>query len=360
MDKLANFMKWYADHRDGFGIEESPTRGFLLHWGGRSEYCSVVRLFELFNDGKCPLPDVTYVGPDVDQLPDISKLSLSGSFRCHQKGLTTLQGVPRHIKGNFVCSYNELRDLRGGPLTVGGHYDCHANRLIILEGAPKKVHGFDCHNNQLTNLFGGPTEVALRYDCSTNKLTSLRGAPAACHSFIAHTNRLQSLAHLPQTVLVPDVRANAKQFTQREAQRATTGYYLATLGGLAEAGEDDPRFIDADSEFNSNLRNFVHEYDRSYKVPGEAMVVGRRKGYIISDLAGLDPVAWAMAASDDRDPEAVAQDMARRWCVKLGSWQPATEAQKRGYRCNSNPKQWFTRQIMEPATLGGMVERLLA
>jgi len=103
---------------------------------------------------------------------------ISGSFRCSDNRLTTLEGAPQKVEGDFDCYENQLTSLVGAPQEVIGDFSCHSNMLTSLEGAPQIVgDAFYCGFNQLTSLEGAPQEVGGSFHCEYNKLTSLEGAP---------------------------------------------------------------------------------------------------------------------------------------------------------------------------------------
>lgn len=193
-------------------------------------------------------PDGTYeaVG-DVDlgargltKLPDLSNVSLTGSFICSGNALTSLKGAPRTVgenfdcrenlletlegspvwvRGNFCASLNRLMTLEGGPRFVDGGYYCNGNSLASLKGAPQLCAQFDASDNNLTTLEGGPKEVGKNFWCDNNRLTSLehgplkvdelyscrnnqletlQGAPSHAHIFTCTENRLTRFRHAPE------------------------------------------------------------------------------------------------------------------------------------------------------------------
>ena len=97
-------------------------------------------------------------GMDLEKLPDLSDVTVTGSFN---------------------CAHNRLRTLKGAPRKVGHNFDCHGNCLYTLNGAPSHVgNNFDCRNNYLNDLMGGPQHVGGRFDCSHNhSLKWLKGGP---------------------------------------------------------------------------------------------------------------------------------------------------------------------------------------
>ncbi len=139
---------------------------------------------------------------DLEELPDLSKWVIKGTFSCLADKLTSLRGAPQNVGGNFDCASNQLTSLDGAPQNVGGNFDCASNQLTSLDGAPQKVGGsFMCNFNQLTSLEGGPKSVGGDFYCSGNKLTNLVGVPEIVGgNFSCVNNQLTSLIGAPQTV----------------------------------------------------------------------------------------------------------------------------------------------------------------
>lgn len=139
----------------------------------------------------------------VDYTRQGGRLFVQGDIDIGDRGLEQLPDLSNvSVKGNFKCSKNKLTSLKGAPRHVGGYFDCHGNALATLEGAPAYVGGvFDCHDNKLTSLAGGPEKTGASYYCNDNLLTSLEGAPSWIHgAFYCNKNRLESLAHGPRHV----------------------------------------------------------------------------------------------------------------------------------------------------------------
>ena len=59
---------------------------------------------------------------------------VSGSFKCSQNNLTSLEGSPKEVGDSFDCTYNKLTSLRGGPQEVSGDFWCRKNQLTSLDG----------------------------------------------------------------------------------------------------------------------------------------------------------------------------------------------------------------------------------
>ena len=126
---------------------------------------------------------------------------LRGSFICHGNSLTSLKGVTPIIKGDFDCSANILTDLIDSPKEVRGYYDCSDNKIRSLEGVPKKLKDFICSNNPLDSLEGGPTEIGDSYSCGECGLKSLKGSPKEIKGdFDCTYNELKTLEGAPNLV----------------------------------------------------------------------------------------------------------------------------------------------------------------
>ena len=138
----------------------------------------------------------------LTELPDMSTVTILGSFTCYHNQLTNLMGAPKHVGGNFNCGRNQLTSLTGAPKQIGGNFFCHNNQLTSLTGAPKQIGGiFYCSGNKLTNLTGAPNEVGGNFDCDHNQLTSLTGAPKHVGgNFTCRHNQLTSLMGAPKKI----------------------------------------------------------------------------------------------------------------------------------------------------------------
>ncbi len=157
-------------------------------------------------DGLVLHADLNLHGMHLTQLPDLSKVTLCGSFDCSGNSLTDLTGAPRSVTGNFNCSDNHLTSLKGAPEKVGGSFDCSNNRLSDLNGTPRFVGcSFNCSSNELKSLQGFP-EMPENFggdiDCSSNMLTNFEGLPQLekVHAFDCAHNQLVSLQGAPQFI----------------------------------------------------------------------------------------------------------------------------------------------------------------
>jgi len=181
------------------------------------------KLYDIYNlpknfviNGDLDLSDM-----ELEKLPDLSTVTVKGSFYCHYNKLVNLVGSPKIVEGDFYCKNNQLISLKGitqfingslscrnnllsdleyAPKSVGGNFDCSHNKLVNLKLAPKIVKGdFDCHDNQLTSLIGAPERVG-NFSCYNNLLTNLKGGPKIASWFDCHDNQLTSLIGAPKEV----------------------------------------------------------------------------------------------------------------------------------------------------------------
>ena len=138
----------------------------------------------------------------LTELPDMSTVTILGSFICYHNQLTSLTGAPKHVGGDFNCDNNQLTSLTGAPKQVGGEFTCNHNQLTSLTGAPENVGwNFYCDHNQLTSLIGAPKHVGGGFSCGANQLTSLIGAPENVGgNFYCDYNQLTSLTGVPKHV----------------------------------------------------------------------------------------------------------------------------------------------------------------
>lgn len=107
------------------------------------------KLYDVFNLPKnfVVKGDLFLGDMDLEQLPDLSTITVEGDFCCSDNRLANLKGAPRIVKGNFNCSNNPLISLNGAPESVGGSFYCSNNQLTNLKGAPQSVGGcFYCIN----------------------------------------------------------------------------------------------------------------------------------------------------------------------------------------------------------------------
>ena len=93
-------------------------------------------------DGTLFVPgNLDFSGKGLTQLPDMSAVSVGGSFNCHDNQLTSLEHAPHTVTGDLSCDNNQLASLEHAPQSVGGYFSCYNNQLISLAGAPQSVGG---------------------------------------------------------------------------------------------------------------------------------------------------------------------------------------------------------------------------
>ena len=139
------------------------------------------------------LGDIDLTRMVLEELPDMSTVTVMGHFMCNHNQLKSLQGAPRIINGDFICSYNQLTTLQGAPQTVGGDFLCNNNELTSLQGAPQTIgKDFSCNNNELTSLENAPKTVGSDFFCCNNKLMSLHGKPTHIQRYFYWDNKLLS------------------------------------------------------------------------------------------------------------------------------------------------------------------------
>lgn len=150
-------------------------------------------------DGSIVIPgDLDLSNQNLVALPDISAVTVKGSFSCNGNWLTSLKGAPHTVGGGFYCYDNQLESLEGAPQNVGGSFSCERNVLTSLKGAPQAVGwNFSCNGNQLASLQGAPQAVRGDFSCTGNKLANLEHAPRDCR-IISDFGNFASWAEVPQ------------------------------------------------------------------------------------------------------------------------------------------------------------------
>lgn len=104
----------------GLGEERNPV-GKLL--GEAHE-----DLFSRIKDGQIQ-GSVNLSRRGLTELPDLSRVKVTGHFDCSNNSLTSLVGAPHAVGGGFNCSANQLTSLKGAPHEVGGIFVCWGNPL---------------------------------------------------------------------------------------------------------------------------------------------------------------------------------------------------------------------------------------
>ena len=132
---------------------------------------------------------------NLNELPNLSNITINGNFTCSDNKLTTLKNCPNKVNGGFFCHNNCLNSLKFFPQELNGGFYCHYNNLTTLIGCPNEINGdFQCRNNNLTSLKGCPIKINGHFGCNNNKLTSLKNGPKEVNgNFHCYGNKLESL-----------------------------------------------------------------------------------------------------------------------------------------------------------------------
>ena len=84
-------------------------------------------------------------GMDLEELPDLSDITVTGSFNCANNYLSSLEGAPQHVGGSFDCSHNRLlKTLKDGPQFVGRDFICRGAVSLPSKSKldlPKNIRG---------------------------------------------------------------------------------------------------------------------------------------------------------------------------------------------------------------------------
>ena len=115
----------------------------------------------------------------LKELPDLTRVRVTGSFDCSHNELTSLKGAPQDVGLHFICYVNKLETLEGAPPEVKGNFWAGRNNLPNLKFSPRKIGiSFTCGRNKIKSLEYWPEEVGLNYSCGDNDLASFDHAPA--------------------------------------------------------------------------------------------------------------------------------------------------------------------------------------
>src|SRR6185295_2835682 len=72
--------------------------------------------YEKQPDGSILVPgDLNISTKGLTRLPDLSCVSVGGSFWCQNNPLASLEGAPQSVGGDFYCPNNHLTSLKGAP-----------------------------------------------------------------------------------------------------------------------------------------------------------------------------------------------------------------------------------------------------
>ena len=162
---------------------------------------------------------LTSLGIAFEEKPDGS-LFVPGDINLRDKDLTELPDLTSvSVGGSFNCSWNKLTTLKGAPATVGGGFYCHKNKLISLEGAPAAVGtNFNCSDNQLPSLKHAPAKVGESFCCDFNQLAFLEGIPAKVGNIVSDFGQFPSWGSVPPEIRAcPETRARQNEAIAVEA-----------------------------------------------------------------------------------------------------------------------------------------------
>ena len=147
-------------------------------------------------------------------------LVVSGNIDVARRGITQLPDLSRIVvTGNFYCQNNHLTSLKGAPAEVLGGFWCNDNQLESLEFSPKGVTGqYVCLSNRLTSLAHAPAEIAGEFCCGNNPLTSLEGAPQKFSALHSDLGKFKAWDEVPENIrLSPENRAKQIEATAHDA-----------------------------------------------------------------------------------------------------------------------------------------------
>lgn len=231
--------------------------------------------FNIGQDGAIDVVGDVVVFAKMDRFP-VTFGTITGSFDCSLRGLTSLVGAPHTVTKDFLCNDNKLKDLVGAPRTVGGKFDCSGNFITELASGPDVVKGtYACANNRLTDFTGLPAgfnDILLGSN-QNGKLKSISGITAtSMRGFdISMNSSLESLKGLPRTtesgLWLPD--------------GPNVPYLRAVIG-------DYPRIViqDDSGKENKDMSQLLTDYNRLHKDAGYRAVLALQRYLMKSGLVG--------------------------------------------------------------------------
>jgi hypothetical protein len=140
-------MPWYlsAPMQNTFKKVSAPlseAEQALKSWGIK---------YEKKLDGTLFVPEhLDIYGKGLTRLPDLSSVSVGGTFLCSNNRLTSLEGAPHTVGGDFNCINNRLTSLKGAPNTLGISFYCYNNQLTSLEHVPQN---FKCLHSDFGTFY---------------------------------------------------------------------------------------------------------------------------------------------------------------------------------------------------------------
>ncbi|PHS59117.1 MAG: hypothetical protein COB17_00875 [Sulfurimonas sp.] len=106
---------------------------------------------------------------DLEEYGDLSGTVYEGNMDISNKGLTSLEGMPKEIIGSLICYGNNLKTLEGMPQKIGSYCLVPRNQLTSLKGIAQIISGdFYCGENKLTSLDYLPKMIQGTFTCYGN------------------------------------------------------------------------------------------------------------------------------------------------------------------------------------------------
>lgn len=247
MERYRPYVKNFVIQRR-FGLKEDKANVGLILQNNR--YYDVFKLPQ----GFVVEGDLDLSGLNLMILPDLSSVTVKGSFKCADNHLKTLFGAPQIVAENFDCSGNSLKNLENAPHTVGGNFFCGNNQLESLKGAPHTIgKSFYCSGNRLTDLIYAPQIIGGGFYCNGNKLISLRGAPQIIKgNFCCDHNNLITLTGAPQMVFGDFSCNNNRLQNLKGAPAMVRGNFECRKNWLTTL-ENAPRSVGQDFQCAENM-----------------------------------------------------------------------------------------------------------
>lgn len=131
------------------------------------DYCKIIEICTSYNirnysinqDGSIDVDgNVNLFRRNLIELP-LQFGIVTGSFKCVDNTLTSLNGSPKNVLGDFDCSHNLITSLVGGPVAVGGDYCIGANNLPNLVGCPHRVGGHLYIEGSILSTYSGNVDI---------------------------------------------------------------------------------------------------------------------------------------------------------------------------------------------------------
>ncbi len=194
VDKYIPFIQSFVEAR-GYEIVNDMKNVGLIKKGER-----YYNLFDLPKDEDFTIyGDLDLSNMKLEKLPDLSRVSIFGSFDCSSNRLADLSGMPKRAE-RLLCGNNEIRSLKAVPEGVAA-VSCPNNLLSELPVFPENVVELHCGGNRLEKA--EVNAPGLKWlDCGNNRIKSIGRLPAGLKIFDCSWNDLEKLENLPENLLV--------------------------------------------------------------------------------------------------------------------------------------------------------------